>query len=103
MKAPRYRPAHSRAGRLFDLALEEIVGRLCCMNRSDQPKFIHLLRRKIAYANRADLALLEERGHSVGGLFNRSRRIRPVHLVDVDDLSPEPSQRGFDLGEDSLT
>ena len=73
------------------------------MNRSDLAEFIHLGWRKVADANRADLAQLEECGHRVGGFANRSHRIRPVHLANVDDVGPEPVQRGLDLGEDPRT
>src|ERR1019366_3355720 len=85
----------------FYLALEKIVGRLRGMNRSDQAEFIHLRRRKVANANRANLALLEKSGHRVGGLVNRCQRIRPVHLVDIDLVGPEPLQRRLDFGEDA--
>ena len=71
------------------------------MQRGDLAKPVHLRHGEIADADGADLPLLQQRGHRLGGFFDRHRRIGPMHLVDIDDVGAEPAQGILDLLADA--
>ena len=87
---------------VFDLTLEQIVGRLDDVQLSDPAKALDLPDREIADADGPDFSLVEERLHRLGGLFDRHQRVWPMHLVDVDVIGLEPPQRVVDLAQDPL-
>src|SRR6266404_5702536 len=87
----------------LDATLEEIIGRLHAMQRGDLAKSLDLLHRKITDADGADLAPLQKIVHRLGGLLNRHRRVRPMHLIEIDDVRLEPAQGFFDFAHDPRT
>ena len=86
----------------FDTTLEQVVGRLQHMHRRNGSKRFDLRHGKVADADRPDLPLLVKKPHGRGRLFDGHQRIRPVHLIDVDHVGAQPSQRIVDLAHDSL-
>src|SRR5258707_7951157 len=82
---------------LLRLAFKEIVWRLGRVQRRDRAKRTHLLDREITDSNRADFSSPMKFGHRLGHLLDRRIRIRPVHLIDVDNVSTQPAQRILDL------
>src|SRR4029077_9264558 len=82
---------------LFDLPLEQIVGRLDGGKRRSLPEAIHLLRRKIADADGANFSLAAKGIERSCRLLERNRRVRPMHLIDVDDVGLEAAKRVLEL------
>src|SRR4029077_5432814 len=87
----------------LDAALEEIIGRLHAMQRGDLAKSLDLLHREITDADGADLATLQKIVHLPGGLLDRHRRVRPMHLIEIDDVRLEPAQGFVDFTHDPRT
>ncbi len=85
----------------FDSALEQIVRRLQHVKRCHATKLFDLLDGKIAYADRADLSLVEQHVHRVRRLFDRNQRVGPVDLIDVDVIGSKPAQGILDLAHDA--
>src|SRR5262245_1737284 len=83
---------------LLDLALEQIVRRLDGGERRSLPEAIHLLRRKITDADGADFSLAAKVFESLCRLVERDGSIRPMHLIDVDDIGLEAAKRILELG-----
>src|SRR5713226_525920 len=86
----------------FYFALEEIVGRLNRVKRRDGFETLHLFGRIIAYADGANLALFVEVTKSGGCLFDGDERIRPVHLINIDVVRLETTQRTLEFLENTL-
>jgi hypothetical protein len=68
----------------------------------DAAKSFDLRNREIADANGADFAVVEQRLHRSGGLFDRHQRIGPMHLIDVDVVSLQSPQRIRNLTQDAV-
>src|SRR6267142_5689710 len=86
----------------FDLALEEIVGRLNRVKRRDGSETLHLFGRIVAYADSTNLSLFVDFAKSVGCLLDGRERIRPVHLIDINVVRLEAAQRILELLENTL-
>src|SRR5229473_4507785 len=86
----------------FYFAFEEIVGRLNRVKRRDGFETLHLIRRIVAYADGTNLALVVEFTKSDGCLLDGNTRIRPVHLVNIDVVRLETTQRILEFLEDAL-
>src|SRR4029077_10280038 len=86
----------------FFFALEKIVRRLNSVQRRDSLEALHLLRRIVADSNSANLALLVECPKSSGGLLDGNTGIRPVHLVNVNVVRLETTQRIVEFLENTL-
>src|SRR5712692_866670 len=86
----------------FDFAFEEIVRRLNRVKRRDGFESLHLFGRMIADADGANLALFVEFAKSGGGLLDGDERIRPMHLIDIDVVRLEATERILELLENTL-
>src|SRR5882762_4460814 len=86
----------------FDFALEKIVGRLNGVKRRDGSETRHLFWRIVAHTDSANLALFVKLAKRPGGLLDRNERVRPVHLVDINVVGSEPTQRILELLENAL-
>src|SRR5712675_617332 len=86
----------------FDFALEKIVGRLNGVKRRDGSETRHLFRRIVAHPDSSNFSLFVEFAKRAGGLLNRNERVRPVHLVDINVVGSEPTQRILELLENAL-
>src|SRR5216683_4423751 len=86
----------------FYFAFEEIVGRLNRVKRRDGFETLHLIRRIVAYADGTNLALVVEFTKSDGCLLDGNTRIRPVHLVNIDVVRLETTQRILEFLENAL-
>src|SRR5258705_4627109 len=73
------------------------------MQRRNASELFHLSDGKVADSDGADLALLEQGTHDIGGFFDCHQRIGPVHLIDVDIVGLKPTQGILDLLQDSHT
>ena len=71
------------------------------MQRRDAAKPFHLVDRKIAHTDGADLPLLEQRLHRVRGFLDRNQRVGPMNLIDIDVIGSKPAQGIFDLAHDA--
>src|SRR5580693_5425161 len=71
------------------------------MQGRDTTEPFHLTDREIAYPDRPDLSLNEQRVHRLGGFLHRHQRIGPVNLVDVDVIGSQPAQRIVYLAQDA--
>src|SRR6266850_8076045 len=86
----------------FDFALEKIVGRLNGVKRRDGSETHHLFRRIVAHPDSANFPLFVEFAKSPGGLLDRNERVRPVHLVDINVVGSQATQRILELLENAL-
>src|SRR6266478_4775354 len=86
----------------FDLSLEEIVGRLNRVKRRAGSETPHLFGRIVANADSANFALFVEFTKSGGCLLDGNERIRPVHLVNIDVVCLETTQRILEFLENTL-
>jgi hypothetical protein len=84
----------------LDAAFEQIVRGLRRVQWRDGTKGVHLGRTEIAHSDRPDLARLKQVGHRCRGFPDGRVRIGPVHLVDVDDVGLQATQRILDLLDD---
>ena len=89
------------ATRLASLALKEVIGRLHGIELGLGPEHTHLCRRKVADADRPNLALAPQLLQRPRGLRNRRLEVRPMHLIEINDISAQPSQRILDLLADA--
>src|SRR5712671_6461047 len=87
----------------LDFTLEKIVGRLNGVKWRDGSETRHLFRRIVAHPDSANFPLFVEFAKSPGGLLDRNERVRPVHLIDIDVVGSEPTQRILELLENALT
>jgi hypothetical protein len=69
------------------------------LQRRHATKPFHLLDRKIADSDGADLSLPIQLIHSLGSFCDVHQRVRPVDLVDVDIVGSQPPQRVLNLGK----
>ena len=60
------------------------------------------VRRRLAQADVANLALLDELGHRPDGLLDRDVRVHAVLVVEVDVIGPEALERALDRAADVL-
>src|SRR6267378_6120651 len=86
----------------LDFALEKIVGRLNGVKRRDGSETRHLFWRIVAHTDSANLALFVKLAKRPGGLLDRNKRVRPVHLVNIDVVGSETTQRILELLENAL-
>ena len=85
---------------LFDGAFEQIVGRLRGVQRRYLAKFRHLRRAEIADADGANLSGSMQFAHGVGDFRDRGVRIRPVHLIEIDDVGLQTPEGRFGFRDD---
>ena len=71
------------------------------MQRRHAAKLLHLIDRKIADADGADLSLFEQGLHCRRGFFDRYKGIGPMNLIDVDVIGSQPAQGVLDLPHDA--
>src|SRR5258707_1075125 len=86
----------------LDFALEKIIGRLNGVKRRDGSETRHVFRRIVAHPDSANFPLFIEFAKRAGGLLDRNERVRPVHLVDINVVGSEPTQRILELLENAL-
>src|ERR1700687_2044944 len=77
----------------FNFAFEEIVRGLNRVKRRDGSEALHLFRRIVAYADSANFALFVELTERSGCLLDGNEWIRPVHLVNINVVRLETTQR----------
>ena len=65
------------------------------MQRRDGAELVHLCRAEIADADGANFSRPVERGHGVRDLGDRRIGVRPMHLVEIDDVSLQAPQGLF--------
>ena len=87
--------------RFLDAPLEQIVGWLRGVKRSGSAKRVHLFRTEVAHADRPDFAGAIESGHCFGCFPDCRVGVRPMHLVDVDDVRLQTAQGVLDLLDDA--
>src|SRR5271163_662915 len=78
---------------LFDRAFKQVVGRLYRLHRRHLAEGLDLRRTEIADADEPDLAGALKFRHRRRRFLNRHVGIGPVHLIEVDDVGAETSQR----------
>src|SRR5260370_10059884 len=86
----------------FYFAFEEIVGRLNRMKGRDRFEARHLFGRIVTDADSANLPLFVEFAKSEGCLFDWDKRIEPLHLIDIDVMRLEATERILKLPENTL-
>ena len=77
---------------LLDAAFKQIERRLQDVQRRNALEPLHLCDREVAHADCANLALLEERAHGLGGFLDGDQRVRPMNLIDVDVIGLQSAQ-----------
>src|SRR4029077_11742298 len=85
----------------LDGTLKEVVWRLHGVELGVSAEHTHLGWRKIADADRPNLTLAAQVFHRPRGLCNRGLKVRPMHLIEIDDISAQPSQRILDFLADA--
>src|SRR5262249_16787122 len=70
------------------------------MDRRKAPELLHLLNRKIADPNGANLSRVKDAQHRQCGFLKGRARIRPMDLIDTNMIDFEPPQRILDLADD---
>jgi hypothetical protein len=70
------------------------------MQRRHFPKFLHLGRAEIADADGANLSGSVQLAHGLGDFRDRRIRVRPVHLVEIDDVGLQPPQGSLGFLDD---
>jgi hypothetical protein len=78
---------------LFYGAFEQVVRRLSRMQRRHLAEFLHLGRVEIAHANGANFSCPMQFAHGFRNFRERGMRIRPTHLVEIDDVCLQPAQQ----------
>src|SRR5713226_119205 len=86
----------------FYFAFEEIVGRLNRVQRSDTFETSHLLRREIADTDGTNLPLFIKFTKSDRRFLDGDEGVGPVHLIDIDVVRLETTERILKLLENPL-
>src|SRR5581483_10902057 len=87
---------------LFDFSRQNRIGRLKGRDGSDAQSTTHLLNIEVRYSEITHLAFFFEAGHLRPTFFYVGVGIRPVNLVEIDDINFESAQAGFTLPADRL-
>src|ERR1700727_1127686 len=85
----------------FCPTLKQVVRRLNRMQWRDGTKKLHLGNTEVADADRTDLPRTIQIQHCLCGLFDGRLWVRPVNLVNVDDVGPQTPQRILDFLADA--
>jgi len=86
----------------LDLPLQQVIGRLRCMERSDRAKEAHLLDGVVADSDRANLPLTVELMHRLSRFLDGHRGVRPVYLIDIDVIGLQAPQGILKLPRDAV-
>lgn len=62
---------------------------------------IHLRHAEVAHPDRANFSGVVELEHRLSDLLDRHFGVRPMHLIEVDDIGPQTPQRIIDLLADA--
>src|SRR5439155_5016629 len=95
-------PAEGERPVALDLALDEAVGRLEAVHGGYRRGASQPFQVVVADADRADLPLLPQVLHRPHGFINRRRPVRPVDLVQIDDVDAQALEALLALVKDAV-
>lgn len=84
----------------LDVAINEVVFRLVAGDRGIAEAFLHHSRSEVTDTDSANFTLLTQGEHSFHSLLERRGFVRPMTLVEVNDVCIEAFQAALALKDD---